>query len=182
MNIHALVGRIVDTMQAREREGKQFGAVVLSEGLTQYLPSDFIKEIEWDDYGNISLSQVSLAKIFAELVSEEYRRRTGRQRKTVGIQLGYESRCAKPHAYDVLLASQIGVGAFRALVEKDLDGVMISVTGQVELKYVPFEELVDQRSLKTIVRCMSPGSDFHRLARFLETYVFEEYRQPTCPA
>jgi 6-phosphofructokinase len=181
MDIHAVVARIVDTMLAREREGKNFGAVVLSEGLTQYLPTDFIKGVEWDDYGNISLTQVSLAKIFAELVSAEYRCRTDRQRKTVGIQLGYESRCAKPHAYDVVLASQIGVGAFRALVEKDLDGVMVSVTGQVELKYVPFEELVDQRSLKTIVRCMSPGSDFHRLARFLETYVPEGNRHPAGP-
>ena len=33
------------------------------------------------------------------------------------LQLGYESRCAIPHAFDVMLGSQIGVGAFRALVE-----------------------------------------------------------------
>ncbi len=181
MNMDAVVGRIVDTMLAREGEGKTFGAVVLSEGLTQYLPSEFIKEIEWDDYGNISFSQVSLARIFANLVSAEYRRRKDRKPKIVGIQLGYESRCAKPHAYDVVLASQIGVGAFRALVEKDLDGIMVSVTGQVELKYVAFEELVDQGSLKTIVRCMSPGSDFHRLARFLETYVPAGGEYPACP-
>ena len=35
-----------------------------------------------------------------------------------GLQLGYESRCAKPHAFDVMLGSQLGVGAYRALVEK----------------------------------------------------------------
>jgi 6-phosphofructokinase 1 len=173
MNMDAVVDRMVKTMQAREEEGKPFGVIVLSEGLTQYLPEALIKNAARDDYGNISLSQVRLADIFAERIGAEYRQRTGRDRKTVGIKLGYESRCAKPHAYDVVLASQIGVGAYRALVEKEMDGVMVSVTGQVELKYVPFEELVDQMSLKTIVRRMSPGSDFHRLARFLETYVPE---------
>ena len=171
MNMTMLTDRIVATMLAREHEDKLFGVVVLSEGLTQYLPEDLIKDIARDDYGNISPSQVNLAALFAECIGEAYRHRTGRQRKIVGLQLGYESRCAKPHAYDVMLASQIGVGAYRALVENNLDGVMVSVTGQAELKYVPFEELVDNKSLRTIVRCMSPGSDFHKLARFLETYV-----------
>ncbi len=173
MNMEAVVGRIVDTMQAREREGKTFGVIVISEGLAQYLPEDVIKSAARDDLGNISLSRIGLADIFAEQVYAAYRRRTGQPRRTIGVRLGYESRCAKPHAYDVVLASQIGVGAYRALVENDLDGVMVSVSGQVELNYVPFEALVDPKSLKTIVRRMSPGSDFHILARFLETYVAE---------
>ncbi len=72
-----------------------------------------------------------------------------------------------------MLGSQLGVGAYRALVEKRLDGVMVSVSGQLELNYVPFEELVDPDTLVTVVRYIEPDSDFHRLARFLETYVNE---------
>lgn len=173
MNMDAVVGRIIETMQARERENKAFGVIVLSEGLAEYLPIDFIRDAARDAFGNISLSRVNLADIFAEQVAAEYEHRTGQQRRTIGVRLGYESRCARPHAYDVVLASQIGVGAYRALVENDLDGVMVSVTGQIELQYVPFEALIDPISLKTIVRRMSPGSDFHRLARFLETYIPE---------
>ncbi|MFP6677667.1 MAG: 6-phosphofructokinase, partial [Pirellulaceae bacterium] len=59
----------------------------------------------------------------------------------------------------------------RALVEEKLNGVMVSVSGQLELHYVPFKELVDPKTLVTVVRYIEPGSDFHRLARFLETYV-----------
>ena len=44
-----------------------------------------------------------------------------------------------------MLGSQLGVGAYRALVEKRLNGVMVSVSGQLQLHYVPFEELVDPR-------------------------------------
>ena len=42
-----------------------------------------------------------------------------------------------------MLGSQLGVGAYRALVEKRLNGVMVSVSGQLQLNYVPFDELVD---------------------------------------
>ena len=89
------------------------------------------------------------------------------------MQLGYEARCAKPHAFDVMLGSQLGVGAYRALVEERLNGVMVSVSGQLDLDYVPFEELVDPETLVTVVRYIEPDSDFHRLTRFLETYVNE---------
>jgi 6-phosphofructokinase 1 len=50
---------------------------------------------------------------------------------------------------------------------------MVSVSGQLDLHYVPFEKLVDPENLVTLVRHIQPGSDFHRLARFLETYVNE---------
>ena len=67
----------------------------------------------------------------------------------------------------------VTVGAYRALVEKRLDGVMVSVSGQLDLNYVPFNQLVDPATLVTVVRYIEPGSDFHRLARFLETYVHD---------
>jgi 6-phosphofructokinase 1 len=111
--------------------------------------------------------------MFAKLVGDEYERQTGRSRKVVGLQLGYEARCSKPHAFDVMLGSQLGVGGYRALAERGLNGVMVSVSGQLDLSYVPFEELVDPKTLVTVVRYVEPGCDFHSLARFLETFVNE---------
>ena len=97
--------------------------------------------------------------------------RTGKTKKINGLQLGYESRCAPPQAYDAMLGAQLGVGAYRALVEQKLNGVMVSVHGQLALRYVPFEELVDPQTLVTKVRFIEPDSDFHKLARFLETCI-----------
>ena len=48
---------------------------------------------------------------------------------------------------------------------------MISTAGQLTLHYVPFEELVDPKTLVTVVRHIEHNSDFHRLARFLETHI-----------
>jgi len=174
MNIEEVVGRIVKTMRVREEEeGKQYGVIVLAEGLAEYLPSRQLEGIPRDEHGHISIAQVQLGRMFAKLVADEFKKQTGRSRKVVGLQLGYESRCAKPHAFDVMLGSQLGVGAYRALAERGLNGVMVSVSGQLDLNYVPFEELVDPATLVTVVRYVERGSDFHRLARFLETYVNE---------
>jgi 6-phosphofructokinase 1 len=103
------------------------------------------------------------------MVSDRYHSHTGRRKKLTGIQLGYESRCAPPHAFDVMLGSQLGIGAYRALVEENLDGHMVSAGGQLDLTYVPFKDLINPDTLKTDIRYIRLGSDFHRLARFLET-------------
>ena len=171
MDLPRVVDRIVRTMLAREEEGKEFGVVVLAEGLAEFLPFEYVKGVKRDEHGHISISEINLYEIFSNLVSRVYRERTGRNRKVKGLQLGYEARCAKPHAFDVMLGSQLGVGAFRALAEKKLNGVMVSVSGQLDLHYEPFDNLVDPQTLVTVVRYISPTSDFHRLARFLETHV-----------
>ena len=173
MHIDNVIDRIVRTMLAREEEGKEFGVVVLAEGLAEYLPDSFIEGIRRDQHGHIAVADVNLCRIFADRVAKVYKERTGRTRRVTGLQLGYEARCALPHAFDVMLGSQLGVGAFRALVEKGLNGVMVSVSGQLELRYVPFEELVNPQTLVTIVRYVGRDSDFHYLARFLETHVNE---------
>ncbi len=174
MDLDEVVQRIVATMRVREEaEGKEFGVIVIAEGLAEYLPQTHIEGVPRDEHGHIAMAKLNLSRLFADLVGKEYTKQTGRKRKLTGMQMGYECRCARPQAFDVMLGSQLGVGAYRALVEKRLDGVMVSVSGQLELNYVPFNQLVDPATLVTVVRYIEPGSDFHRLARFLETYVHE---------
>ena len=170
MNLDAIVGTIVDIMLAREKDGKEFGVIVLAEGLAQFMPAKYLEGITFDDHGNISLSQTELARNMTKLVEAEYFRRRGTKRRVTGLQLGYEARCALPHAFDVILGSQLGVGACRALVENHNDGVLISVSGQLNLSYVPFDTLIEPATLLTYMRLIQPGSDFQRLARSLENY------------
>jgi 6-phosphofructokinase 1 len=172
MDINKVVQKIVRVMRYRqEKEGKEYGVIVLAEGLAEYLPAEALKDVPRDDHGHISVAHVDLGKMFARRVMDEFKSQTGLSRKVTGLQLGYECRCARPHAFDVMLGSQLGVGAYRALCENQHDGVMVSVSGQLDLHYVPFETLVDPETLVTKVRFIPPGSDFHKLARFLETSI-----------
>jgi 6-phosphofructokinase 1 len=169
LSVTALVDRIVDLMLERERRDQYYGTVVLAEGLAELLPQNSVHGMPRDEHGHIRLSSFDLAKIVSDRVMTRYEERTGRRKKVRHIQLGYESRCAPPHAFDVMLGSQLGIGAYRALVEEGLDGHMVSVSGQLQLHYVEFSKLINPHTLQTEVRFIDSGSDFHRLARFLET-------------
>ena len=173
MNVDKVIDRIVRTMLAREREGKPFGVIVIAEGLAEYLPMNYLEGSPRDEHGHISISHVNLCHKFAQFVTRAYQNATKGSRKVTGLQLGYESRCSRPNAFDVMLGSQLGVGAYRALVEEKLDSVMVSVYGQLQLHYEPFAKLIDAETLITKVRFIDPSSDFHSLARFLETQVNE---------
>jgi len=169
LDLEALADRVVDLVLTREARGKHYGTVVLAEGLVEMLPDEQIENLARDEHGHISLGKIDLGKLVAERAAARYEARTGRTKKLTGVQLGYESRCSPPHAFDVMLGCQLGVGAFRALVEENLDGHMVSVAGQLDLHYVPFADLIDPATLRAEARFIEPGSDFHRLARELET-------------
>ena len=172
LDLVKLADRIVDLVLTRENKyDKHYGTVVLAEGLSELLPEGALEDAPRDEHGHLSLGKVDLGKLVARIVCERYEARTGRKKKVTGIQLGYESRCSPPHAFDVMLGSQLGIGAYRALVEENLDGFMVSCSGQLHLHYVPFRDIVDEKTLTTDVRFIETGSDFHRLARFLETRV-----------
>ncbi len=169
LSLDALVDRIVELIVTRERRGKHYGTVVVAEGLSELLPESQLKNLPRDEHGHLTLGHVDLGKYVAGLVSKRLELRTGRKKKITGLQLGYESRCAPPHAFDVMLGSQLGIGAYRSLVEENLDGHMVSVHGQLDLSYVPFKDLINQQTMRTEVRFIRSGSDYQQLARFLET-------------
>jgi len=168
MNLDAVIAKMISMMIAREKIGRNYGVIVIAEGLAEYLPNSYLEGISRDDHGHIAISSIAIGKAFAALLSDAYQKKTGKTRKINGVQLGYESRCCIPTAFDVMLGSQIGIGAFRALIEEKRNGVMISVGGQFNLSFVPFEDLVDPVTLVTKVRFIESDSDFHRMARLLE--------------
>jgi 6-phosphofructokinase 1 len=169
-------------MQAREEEGKTSFVAVVSEGLAEYLPLSEIKmccsddeyrSLKPDSFGHFPVSQLKYSSRLGRLIAEEYKRRTGKSKKMVGLQFGYEIRCYQATAFDVILGSQIGVGAYKALAELDKNGVMISVGHTMEIAYPPFEELIDMSRLRAHERPIAVGSDMHQLARYLEGWVKE---------
>ena len=158
---------LVDLMLERERDGRDYGIVCAAEGLADRLPDDQRPQVT-DEHGNVRLGDAQIGRTLAGEMERVYAVRTGRSIKVRHKQIGYEARCAEPSAFDVLLGTQLGVGAYRALIERGLTGVMVSVEDQLSLKYVPFGELIDPETMMTRVRFIDRESDFYRLARALE--------------
>jgi ATP-dependent phosphofructokinase / diphosphate-dependent phosphofructokinase len=169
LDLDALADRIVELILAREARGKHYGTIVLAEGLAELLPASYVAGVGRDEHGHLSIGKLDIGKLVAKRAGERYEQRTGKAKKLTGVQLGYESRCSEPHAFDVMLGCQLGLGAYRAIVEEGLDGHMVSTAGQLDVRYVPFRELINPETLQTEVRFVQRGSDFHKLARALET-------------
>jgi 6-phosphofructokinase 1 len=73
-----------------------------------------------------------------------------------------------------MLGSQLGVGAFRAIYERGLSGVMVSVEDQLKIDYVPFHQLIEPKTLLAKIRYIHRDSDFYKLARSLEYQLPED--------
>ncbi len=168
LDLDALCARIQQLIEVREAQGKRYGVVVLTEGLVELLPPHVVAGLPRDEHGMISLGKMNIGKLVAERTSQRLEAH-GCPRKVTGVQLGYEARCAMPHAFDVVLGCQLGHGAWRALEEDNADACMVSMTGQMQHRLIPFNELVDQSTLQTSTRLINPDSDFHRLASGLAT-------------
>ena len=141
MNMEAVLQKMVSMMLAREKLGRNYGVIVIAEGLAEYLPFSYIQGVARDEHGHMAIANVDIGKTIAKYLGEAYKKATGKSRKINGLQMGYESRCCVPTAFDVMLGSQIGVGAYRALIEEKLNGVMVSVGGQFDMSFVPFEKI-----------------------------------------
>ncbi len=163
-------------MEARAADGRGYGVVCVAEGLADRLP-DTQRPKDIDEHGNVVLGSAQVGKMLAEAMQKRYEERTGSSTKVRHKQIGYETRCSEPSAFDVLLGTQLGTGAYRALVEEDLSGHMVSVEKQLQLKYVPFGDLIDPETLKTRVRFIERDSDFYKLARALE---YQQLQGPEC--
>ena len=183
IDVKAVVNRITDTLVARDREKRNYGVIVVAEGVGESLAGNreirecvsesAYRSLKPDTFGHFPVSQLKFSSRLGQLVADEYKRRTGKDRKIVGLQFGYEVRCHKPTAFDVILGSQLGVGAYRALAERNQGGVMISVAGQLNLVFEPFENLIDYTKLRAYARPIDVEEGFHQLARYLEASVSE---------
>ncbi|PKQ15641.1 MAG: 6-phosphofructokinase [Actinobacteria bacterium HGW-Actinobacteria-7] len=174
----AVAREMVDLMETRAADGREYGVICIAEGLAELL-SEEQQPCVVDEHGNSMLGAVRIGEHLAGAIEREYERRTGRNIKVRAKQIGYETRCAEPGAFDVMLGSQLGFGAFRAIVEDGRTGVMVSVRDQLDLKYVPFDELIDPDTFKTRIRFIRKDSDFYRLARALE-YQQREHSDTPC--
>jgi 6-phosphofructokinase 1 len=169
-DIPVVAGEIVDLIAARAADGRDYGVVCVAEGLADRLADEF-RPKEVDAHGNLMLGAAQVGRVLAEEIEKTHVARTGRKIKVRSKQIGYETRCTEPVAFDILLGAQLGVGAFRAMTELDISGQMVSVEKQLELIYVPFGDLIDPETLKTRVRFIRRESDFYKLARALEYQV-----------
>jgi len=171
VDVEKLAGRIVDTMLLREKNDKYYGVVCVAEGLADRLPETY-RPTETDRHGNLILGAAEVGRVLRDEAERLYRERTGRRKKIIYKQIGYETRNAPPISFDVVLSSMLGFGAYK-LYQNQQFGCMVSVSDNFSIVGVPFDQLIDPQTLKTRLRNVPRGSDFFELKEAL-TYKLSE--------
>jgi 6-phosphofructokinase 1 len=166
LEMDGLVNEIVDLICKREQYGKRYGVLLVSEGLVDKM-ADEDKPKVVDDHGNIAFSEAKFGYQLRQMVKDAYKRRTGRGISIKSETVGYTTRCTEPSAFDILLGSQLGMGAFRFIWGKRF-GHMVSVGDNLEIKAVPFSDLIDVNTFRTRLRYVPVDGDFFKMAKSLE--------------
>ncbi len=165
-DLKALSDELVDLVLSREKADKRYGVILVSEGLVDKLPES-MKPKEYDEHGNLVLSDARIGQTIAAALEKRFKKRTGRDLTVKEGSIGYTTRCIEPSAFDVLLGSQLGMGAFRFIKEGKF-GSMVSVGDNLEIKRVRFETLINPKTFKTRLRFVPIDGDFFKLAKALE--------------
>ncbi len=140
--------------------GLDYGVAVVSEGVAERIdPEDFsfMNEIGRDEHGNLKLADVPLGQVLKEMVTERLSKR-GIKMKIIPKEIGFELRCCPPGAFDRAYTVHLGAGAARFLITQGGSGAMITFT-EGKICPVPFEDLIDRETGKTVIRTIDTSSD-----------------------
>ncbi len=183
-SIREIVKEIADLVEAREKQGKNYGVIVFPEGLIEFIPEmkSLIKELntilattdatsapsklssaakivyeslpkdiqdqlvlDRDSHGNVQVSLIQTEKLFAELVTEELKKRKSFAPLTHFF--GYEGRSCLPSNFDANYCYNLGFGAGELVIAKKT-GYIVAIqhlTKQVEewkVSAVPLHSMI----------------------------------------
>jgi ATP-dependent phosphofructokinase / diphosphate-dependent phosphofructokinase len=154
--------------------GRPDGVAIVAEGIASKLNINDLRnisgvEIPRDEYGNIRLADLPLARILRAEVERRFKER-GEAMSIVDLTLGYELRSAPPIPFDIDYTRTLGHGAVRFLLSESSanDGTaqsaMICTVGN-EQRAVAFEDMRDPATGKTAIRMVDTNNLYYDVAR-----------------
>jgi 6-phosphofructokinase len=164
------VARILEgSIVKRLAMGRPYGCAVIAEGIGERLePSDLegLEEVERDEHGHIRLAEVPLGRVLRDRVRADLAKLG--VKTTIGEKdVGYELRCAAPHAFDLDYTRDLGAGAVRTLLS-GRSSVLITRQSEGRIVPIPFDELMDPQTGRTRVRLVDISTASHANARALQ--------------
>ncbi len=164
------LARLVEgAMLKSTAEGRDYGVIVLAEGLGESLdPADLasVPDLPLDEHGHIRLAEFPLGHLVRARVREGFEKH-GLSATIVVKDVGYELRCVAPNAFDQNYTRDLGSGAVKTLLS-GTSNVMITRQNQ-KIVALPFAEILDPKTGKTRVRMLDTGVESFKTAMALQT-------------
>jgi hypothetical protein len=155
---------IFGSLQRRFLSGRDWGVIVIAEGVLDLLSPESSKELREcprDELGRIKYSQIELG----DVIKPELQKlcdNVGHNLRLNTKNIGYELRCHPPVSFDVEYTKFLGFGAVRHLLDGRTDGMV--TRSHDAIGFQPLSELVlADGSIRS--RTIDLESDLYRVAR-----------------
>jgi len=119
---------IISSMVKRKILGIKYGVAIVSEGVFHFMTDEEIigsgVNFTFDDHGHPELGNVSKAHIYNMLVQHKLKE-LNLNIKSRPVELGYELRCVRPVAFDLMYCGLLGYGV-KILFDQGITGAMVT--------------------------------------------------------
>ncbi|MBU1011689.1 MAG: 6-phosphofructokinase [Bacteroidetes bacterium] len=123
-----IIKLLVSSIVKRKILGVDYGVAIISEGVFHFMIDEEIKSTDinftYDDHGHPELGNVSKAHIFNMLLARKLKELNIKV-KSRPVELGYEIRCVKPTAFDLMYCNLLGMGV-KYLFDQGITGCMVT--------------------------------------------------------
>lgn len=160
-----LVNIISGSILKRFINGREYGVVVLAEGLAEILDPNSIPEIkgvELDPHGHVRFSELDFGRIVREAVRLRLQD-FGVKVRVLDKDVGYELRCCPPTMFDREYTKLLGFGIIDFLLSGKSGGMICKDGGKVSA--IPFADFIDSNTQRSKVRLVDIDSDEYKIAR-----------------
>jgi 6-phosphofructokinase 1 len=135
VTIDKITRLIISAIVKRRILGVEYGVVIISEGVFHFMSDEEIEKsgvnFTYDDHGHPELGNVSKAHIFNMVLNRKLKELNISVKSRPG-ELGYELRCIRPIAYDLVYCGLLGMGV-KQLYDSGYTGCMVTAdhTGNI---------------------------------------------------
>lgn len=138
---------VISAMVKRQILGIAYGVAIISEGVFHFMTDDEIKNsginFSYDDHGHPELGNVSKAHIFNTLLQQKLKE-LNINIKCRPVELGYELRCVRPIAFDLMYCSLLGIG-LKQLFDQGLSACMVTSDPKGDIAPLYLKDVEDEQ-------------------------------------
>ncbi|MEI6749411.1 MAG: 6-phosphofructokinase [Bacteroidales bacterium] len=137
---------IISAMIKRKINNVGYGVAIVSEGVFHFMSDAEIEssgiQFTYDDHGHPELGNVSKAHIFNMLLQIRLKQ-LNINIKSRPVELGYELRCIRPTAFDLMYCSLLGLGVKR-LFDQGITGCMVTSDHRGDIAPLYLKDVEDE--------------------------------------
>ncbi len=141
-----IIKLIISSMIKRKILRIDYGVAIISEGVFHFMTDEEIKATEinftYDEHGHPELGNVSKAHIFNMLLQRKLKE-LNIKIKSRPVELGYEIRCVRPIAFDLMYCALLGMGV-KYLFDKRITGCMVTSDPKGDIAPLYLKDVEDE--------------------------------------